>query len=58
MRQRDGQCPEHGDQCPYLEPDEDVIKRQNQQAIERMRWGGPSPWAGKDSRMPAQKRER
>lgn len=25
-------------------------------AIERNRWGGPSPWAGKDSRTDAQKR--
>lgn len=24
-------------------------------AIERSRWGGPSPWAGKDSRTDAQK---
>lgn len=25
-------------------------------AAERQRWGGPSPWAGKDSRTEAQKR--
>lgn len=24
-------------------------------AVERQRWGGPSPWAGKDSRTEAQK---
>ena len=26
-------------------------------AIERQRWGGPGPWAGKDSRTDAQKRD-
>ena len=28
----------------------------DQNDIERQRWGGPSPWAGKDSRTDAQKR--
>jgi hypothetical protein len=29
---------------------------QDHNATERQRWGGPSPWAGKDSRTAAQKR--
>lgn len=41
--------------CPGLATDKSPAQP-DQNATERQRWGGPSPWAGKDSRTDAQKR--